>query len=67
MSKGDWLNTKTMLTKAKRNIKVMPCKKLGYCPYGQLVEEFPLPSRRTKYSCSTFGHNCPVFYHAESL
>jgi hypothetical protein len=44
-----------------------PCHFTGYCPYGQLVEEFPLEEKRGKYSCKVFGHNCPVFYHAEPM
>ena len=49
-----------------------PCIRLDYCPYGQLVEEFPLHETDTKLSCSLengaiipFGHDCPVHYHAE--
>lgn len=63
MAKGKWLNTTKII--APRAAK--PCKKLKYCPYGQLVEEFPLTTKRTKYSCPTFGHNCPVHYHKEKL
>lgn len=44
-----------------------PCHKLGYCPYGPLVEHFPLKEKRTKNSCSVFGHECPVFYVAEGF
>jgi hypothetical protein len=45
-----------------------PCHKLGFCPYGSLVEEFPLDTERpTMISCEVFGHNCPVFYCAEDL
>lgn len=58
-----------------------PCHTLGWCPYGWLVEFFPLrgkavqwngknldikPLRKNKeLSCSTFGHDCPVFYSGE--
>jgi len=50
-----------------------PCKRLGYCPYGALVEEFPLiHNRQNKLACTLengaivqFGHNCPVHYLAE--
>ena len=74
--KGDWLNT----------IKVVnpdiekPCIKLRYCPYGQLIEEFPFSPERlerkgySKLSCADvngsltqFGHDCPVHYLAEYL
>ena len=59
-----WLNNKTIL---KSNLKkIKPCHKLGYCPYGQLVEEFPLRNNK-KISCEVFGHDCPMFYHAEDL
>lgn len=61
--KGKWLNTTKVI---KRNLKLdKPCNKLGYCPYGQLVEEFKISKKRTKLSCELFGHDCPVHYHAE--
>jgi len=104
VSMSYWLNTKKIIIK---NIE-KPCHKLGYCPYGQLVEEFPLHKKAEKYaikhnkfvktikgkgwvscskndkgatpdlnwackkvkepfSCKTFGHDCPVFYHAENI
>jgi len=47
-----------------------PCHKLGFCPYGQLVEEFPIqhPEITKKgMPCETFGHDCPVFYLAEPM
>jgi hypothetical protein len=37
-----------------------PCSKLGYCPYGVLVEEYPLD--HGEKSCPVFGHDCPVYY-----
>ena len=43
-----------------------PCHKLGYCPYGPMVEMFPL-KKRNKFSCKVFGHNCPVFHTAEDI
>jgi len=39
-----------------------PCWTLHFCPYGQLVEYYPLTEKRTELSCEIFGHNCPVFY-----
>ena len=60
-----WLNTE--IIQKDNLLKVKPCHKLGYCPYGMLVEEFPISERRTKLSCTTFGHDCPVFYHAEDI
>lgn len=45
-----------------------PCWEIKYCPYGPLVEEFPLRGETTEddgKSCRIFGHDCPVFYAAE--
>ncbi|MFC2017964.1 HNH endonuclease [Chloroflexota bacterium] len=44
-----------------------PCWEIKYCPYGELVEEFPLktPDDRDYRSCRIFGHDCPVFSLAE--
>jgi hypothetical protein len=42
-----------------------PCWELKYCPYGPLVEEFPIQEERSNKSCIIFGHDCPVFYAAE--
>lgn len=40
-----------------------PCHALDFCPYGALVEEFPLKEVRDEsISCKVFGHDCPVFY-----
>jgi hypothetical protein len=41
-----------------------PCRKLEFCPYGALVEYFPLPEFDDEYksACSVFGHICPVFF-----
>jgi Pyruvate/2-oxoacid:ferredoxin oxidoreductase delta subunit len=45
-----------------------PCWELKYCPYGALVEEFPLPHDRSNpKGCRIFGHECPVFHVAESI
>jgi len=44
-----------------------PCWELKYCPYGPLVEGFPLPDSSTHRSCRIFGHECPVFTVAEPL
>jgi len=44
--KGYWLNTTNVINP---NVE-KPCSKLGYCPYGQLVEEFPLGVEATKYA-----------------
>jgi len=42
-----------------------PCWEIKYCPYGSLVEKFPLHENNTEKSCRIFGHDCPVFYIAE--
>lgn len=51
----------------KRRVRAVckPCWELKYCPYGPLVEEFPLPEKDDERSCRIFGHHCPVFYVAE--
>ncbi len=53
----------------KRRVRAVckPCWELKYCPYGPLVEEFPLPEKDDERSCRIFGHHCPVFYVAEPL
>lgn len=55
-----WLNTNTRIW--EKIIK--PCKLCGFCPYGQLIEEFPLTNDEG-IVCLVYGHDCPVFYHAE--
>lgn len=44
-----------------------PCWELKYCPYGSLVEEFPLDEERDDHACRIFGHRCPVFSVAEPI
>lgn len=44
-----------------------PCWELKYCPYGPLVEDFPLKMENDEKSCRIFGHDCPVFYVAEPI
>ena len=61
-------------------IKEFPCEKLQYCPYGLLVEYFPLNGKAVGWNglqidwikpkvgakpCPTFGHDCPACYVAE--
>lgn len=60
-----WINTSKVL-ESNRN-KVKPCHKLGYCPYGAMVEMFPLEMKNSKMSCRVFGHDCPMYYNAEDL
>jgi hypothetical protein len=51
----------------KRRVKAVckPCWEIKYCPYGPIVEEFPIKKERDSQSCRIFGHDCPVFYVAE--
>lgn len=78
MGKGYGLNTEEVINP---NIE-KPCIKLRYCPYGQLVEEFPLRSMdeypnqelgdKLSYltkngALAQFGHDCPVHYCMEYL
>jgi len=53
----------------KKRVKAVckPCWEIKYCPYGPLVEEFPLKRIPDEKSCRIFGHDCPVFYVAEPL
>lgn len=44
-----------------------PCWELKYCPYGPLVEDFPLKEEPDDRSCRNFGHDCPVFTCNEPL
>ena len=44
-----------------------PCWEIKYCPYGPLVEQFPLKQIQDDKSCRIFGHDCPVFFVAEPL
>lgn len=44
-----------------------PCWEIKYCPYGPLIEEFPLKEAPDEKSCRIFGHDCPVFCVAEPL
>jgi len=57
--------TKDFASWKSKKQREKPCLKLGFCPYGQLVEAFPLV--RGEFSCRVFGHDCPVFYCAEPL
>lgn len=62
MARGDWLNTTRV--RARRLSK--PCNKLKYCPYGQLVEEYPV-KKKSSLSCPVFGHDCPAHYLAAKV
>lgn len=59
---GDkWLNTSEIIDKNAKK----PCHRLGWCPYGKLVEEFPIKEQKSEYTCKVFHHDCPIFYHIE--
>lgn len=57
----EWINNKLKIW----DNAIKPCKFCGFCPYGQMVEMFPLDVDSTYRSCEVFGHDCPVYYHAE--
>jgi len=65
-----WLNNKTQIhfpdkkSNFGKEVK-KPCHSCWLCPYGQLVEAFPISEKRTETSCKIFGHDCPVYYMAE--
>ncbi|MFA5424275.1 MAG: hypothetical protein WC374_10510 [Phycisphaerae bacterium] len=48
MEKSKWMNTERIIW--KNNEIERPCHKCGFCPYGQLVEEYPLHEEATKYA-----------------
>ena len=54
-----------IINRFRKEIEEKPCKHLGYCPYGSLVEEFPHLNKEDKWRCSVFGHQCPVIDIAE--
>lgn len=60
----DWFD-KTNWSKRKTKAICKPCWEIKYCPYGPLIEQFPLQENRDEKSCRIFGHQCPVFYVAE--
>ena len=42
-----------------------PCWEIKYCPYGPLVEEFPIIEEGNEKRCIIYGHICPVYKVAE--
>ena len=55
---------------AKRRVKAVckPCWEIKYCPYGPLIEQFPLPDNdKDPRRCRIFGHICPVYFVAEPI
>lgn len=63
LEKAYWLNWDTVIAEETEK----PCHKLEWCPYGDLVEAFPLRRPSDKHSCDFFGHDCPAFYHREDV
>jgi len=59
--KSKWLNNTIIRYPL---LVIRPCHKLRYCPYGELIEEYPL-NIKGKYSCKVFGHDCPAYYLPE--
>ena len=62
----DMVGDRTEKIHTVQQIQTKPCNELKYCPYGYLVEFFPL-EERDEYSCGVFGHDCPVYYLAEGF
>ncbi|MFX1469822.1 MAG: hypothetical protein ACFFB8_14290 [Promethearchaeota archaeon] len=60
---SEWLNTSEIIDKNAKK----PCHRLGWCPYGKLIEEFPVREQIDDYSCKVFHHNCPIFYLVEYI
>lgn len=42
-----------------------PCWEIKYCPYGPLVESFPIGKENDSKRCIIYGHICPVYKVAE--
>lgn len=42
-----------------------PCWEIKYCPYGPLIEEFPIIDEDDNKRCIIYGHICPVYRVAE--
>jgi len=63
MTKSKWINDKVPRWKDI----VRPCHYTGFCPYGEMVEMFPLQEESNERSCEVFGHDCPAYYMAEML
>ena len=58
----------------KEEVMVKPCHILTHCPYGPLVEKYPLweegnddIEEEVKKRCTVFGHICPSFISAEPM
>ncbi len=43
-----------------------PCRRLRWCPFGILVEQFPTASQPDpREACMVYDHRCPAFEVAE--
>lgn len=60
---SDWVKSRNWSKKPKAVCK--PCWEIKYCPYGPLVEDFPIAKIDDEKRCKIFGHECPVFSVAE--
>lgn len=60
---AEWIKSRKWDKKAKAVCK--PCWEIKYCPYGSLVEDFPIAELTDEKRCLIFGHQCPVFSVAE--
>ena len=58
---SEWLNISEIIDKNAKK----PCHRLGWCPYGKLIEEFPIREQPNDFTCKVFQHDCPIFYHIE--
>lgn len=60
---SEWIKSRNWDKKVKAVCK--PCWEIKYCPYGPLVEDFPIAEIGDEKRCIIFGHQCPVFSIAE--
>jgi len=60
-----WGNNTKIIPNNKKKTK--PCFSCGHCPYGCMVEAFPLHQGNEELSCPVFGHDCPMYYNGEDL
>jgi len=58
---GEWLNVSEIIDQNAKK----PCHRLGWCPYGKLVEEYPIREQISDYTCKVFHHDCPIYYQVE--
>jgi len=61
--KGNIIMMKMSTSKNGKLEITKPCRKLNFCPYGALIEQFPLPvaDEHRVLACAVFGHVCPIF------